>query len=121
MQLGDPSDGKERSPGFRRSGHVEFSPLDEDLVSNMVKPDSGWFLRMVEIKGGHRFSDVSSQCLPVVGLGDDAFGEALCYEAAVTFLRDFEDNLVHADQITALEPYPQGRSGQSPRSRQPGV
>ncbi len=92
----------EPGPKRRSWGLFAVSWRGEDLVTNKVKSDAGRFLRTVEIEGCHRFPYVLAKRVPVVGLGDDVFGQALCHKAAVAFLSDFEDNLVHADQITAL-------------------
>lgn len=91
--------------------------MDKDLVPNMMKANSGGLLGAVEGVSCHHFFHVQAERFPVIGLGNDVFGQALCHKAPVAFLRDFEDNLVHADQITALELYPQGHSGQPSRCR----
>jgi hypothetical protein len=83
--------------------------MDKDLVPNMVQADSGWFWGTVEEVGRHCFSYVPAEHFPVISLRDDAFGQALCNEAALTFLSDLKDNLVHAVQITALRFQWQGR------------
>jgi len=91
--------------------------MDKDLVPNMMKANSGGLLGAVEGVSCHCFFYVLAEHFPVISLRDDAFSQALSNKAPVAFLRDFEDNLVHADQITALELYPQGHSGQPSRCR----
>ena len=93
----------------------------EDLAPTTIKSDSCWFLYSVEVIGSHGFLDVLAQCFPVIGFRDNVFGQALCYKAAVAFLGYFENNLVHADQITALASQSQGGSVEEAfRSRKSG-
>ena len=68
----------------------------------MVKADLGWALRAIKVEGGDRLFYIPSQRFPIVGLGKDVLSQALRHIASVRFLGDFEDNLVHAVQITAL-------------------
>ena len=81
----------------------------------MMKADSGWLYRTVKIEGCNRLPYVLAQRGPVVGFGDDVFGQTLCHKAAVGFLGDFEDNLIHAVQITALGPQWQARTDREHR------
>lgn len=52
------------------------SRLRKHLVANQVKPDASRLRRSVEIKGGHSFFDVMAQLFPIVGLSEDALGQA---------------------------------------------
>ncbi len=62
-----------------------------------MEPDRSWFLRGAE-EGLDGLSSVRPQLVPVVGLSENALGQALGDEAAVGFLGYFKYKLAHDDE-----------------------
>jgi hypothetical protein len=59
-----------------------------------MQPEPRW-CRPVEIKRRDGFADIRPQFIPVIGFGDDALAERLGDKAAVSLLRDVENQFVH--------------------------
>jgi len=56
--------------------------------------------RLVEVKASDCLFYVLAQGLPVIGLRENAFGEALRHKTPIAFLSHLEDEFVHAGELT---------------------
>jgi hypothetical protein len=53
-----------------------------------VQANQGWF-RTIEEEGVGRLLNIVAQFLPRIGLSEDAFAQAFCYESTIRFLGNF--------------------------------
>src|SRR5438067_1675697 len=88
-----------RAPDHGRTARAATS-RDDFIAHQMQTKTRG--RGPVEVKRFHGFAHIGAQLFPGVGLRDDAFAQRLGDVAAVGFLGDFKNELVHGTNASAF-------------------
>lgn len=103
FQLDGRSDNPNYGRGFEqvlaRSGRVGSSSVRENFIAYQMKTNHCRHGLPIKKKRRYRFLHILPQLVPVVGLRENAFGQALRDEASIGFLRHLEHDLIHEPSL----------------------
>lgn len=75
------------------------SSVCENFIAHQMKANRCRHGLPIEKKGGYRFLHILPQLVPVIGLRENGFGQALRDEASIGFLRHLEHDFIHESSL----------------------